>query len=106
MSYIQTGCEEKKEAWKAERRKVGKEVRQAKKLHTRKGISDKSKCSKTLWQGVKDHLGWESTGGPTMLEVGEGPMKKSIQAPGEITEEIKKAFEEKGRTVKKAIGQP
>ena len=38
MSYIKTGCADKKEAWKVERRKVGKEVRQAKKLYTRKNI--------------------------------------------------------------------
>ena len=88
MSYMKTGCVEKREEWKAEKRQVGREVRQAKKLYTRKGIEDKNKCSKTLWQGVKDHLGWESTGAPTMLEVGEGPARRSIQAPGEIAEEI------------------
>jgi len=106
LSYMKTGCAKKKEEWKAEKRQLGREVRQAKKSHTRKGIEDKHKCSKTLWQGVKDHLGWESTGAPTMLEVGEGLNKRSIQAPGEIAEEIKKAFEEKGRTVKRAIGPP
>ena len=106
MSYMKTGCPKKKEEWKKERRQVGKEVRQAKKMNTRKGIEDKSKCSKTLWQGVKDHLGWESTGAPTMLEVGEGQTRRSIQAPGEIAEAIKMAFENKGRTVKKAIGRP
>ena len=49
MIYMKTGCLKKKEEWKLERRHVGKEVRQAKKMHTRKGIEDKNKCSKTLW---------------------------------------------------------
>ena len=42
MNYIKTGCLKKKEEWKAERRQVGKEVRQAKKMYTRKGIEDKN----------------------------------------------------------------
>ena len=78
---METGCAEKKEEWKAEKRQLGREVRQAKKSYTRKGIEDKHKCSKTLWQGVKDHLGWESTGAPTMLEVGEGSKKKVNPSP-------------------------
>ena len=81
-------------------------MRQAKKNYTRQGLEDKKKCSKTLWQGVKDHIGWESTGAPTMLEVNEGTGNGTIQEPKEIVEEIKKAFKEKGRVVKKAIGEP
>ena len=48
MSYMETGCVKKKEEWKVEKRQVGREVRQAKKLYTKKGIEDKKKCSKTL----------------------------------------------------------
>ena len=62
LSYMKTSCVKKKEEWKAEKRQLGREVRQAKKSYTRKGIEDKHKCSKTLWQGVKDLEGWTQQG--------------------------------------------
>ena len=108
--YMSSGREEDRERWKIMRRAVAREIRQAKRKYTKKGIADKEKCSKTLWQGVKDHLGWESTGAPIRLETVEkgkgGITKKTIIKPREIGEEITKAFEEKGRKVRVAIGEP
>ena len=57
----------------------------------------------TMWQGVKDHLGWESTGAPSRLEIVEAEkdkkVKKVLVNPEEIAEAITMAFEEKGEKV-------
>ena len=108
--YMESGSTVDKEVWKRERRQVGAELKQAKRKYTRKGLQDKEKCSKTMWQGVKDHLGWESTGAPTRLETVEAEKDKKVKRvlvnPEEIAEAITRAFEEKGEKVKKAIGEP
>ena len=63
-----------------------------------------------MWQGVKDHLGWESTGTPTRLETVEEEKDKKVKrvlvSPEEIGEAITRAFEDKGERVMKAIGEP
>ena len=108
--YMESGSAMDKEAWKQKRRRVGAEIKNAKRKYTKKGLMDKDKCSKTMWQGVKDHLGWESTGAPTRLEIVEAEKDKKVTRvlvnPGDIAEAITKAFEEKGEKVKKAIGEP
>ena len=110
LKYLESGSAMHKEAWKKERRSVGAEIKKAKKKYTQKGLKDKEKCSKTMWQGVKDHLGWESTGAPTRLEIQTNEKNKNVTRvlvkPEEVAEAITKAFEEKGEKVKKAIGEP
>ena len=108
--YLESGSTMDKEAWKRERRRLGAELKQAKRKYTKKGLQDKEKCSKTMWQGVKDHLGWESTGAPTRLEIVETEKDRKVTRvlvnPEEIAEAITRAFVEKGEKVKKAIGEP
>ena len=108
--YLESGSALDKEAWKQERRCVGAEIKKAKRKYSKKGLQDKEKCSKTMWQGVKDHLGWESTGAPTRLESVETEKdKKTMRVlvdPEDVAEAITKAFEDKGEKVKKAIGEP
>ena len=70
-------------------------------LYTRKGLEDKKRA-----RGKRPPRMGEHSRAPTMLEVGAGPTKRSIQDPGELAEQIRKPFEEKGRVVKAAIGQP
>ena len=53
---MESGSAMDKDAWKKERRRVGAEIKNAKRKYTKKGLQDKEKCSKTMWQGVKDHL--------------------------------------------------
>ena len=60
----------------------------------------------TVTRGKRPPRMGEHSRAPTMLEVGAGPTKRSIQDPGELAEQIRKPFEEKGRVVKAAIGQP
>ena len=85
---------------KKKRRRVGAEIKNAKRKYTKKGLKDKEKCSKTMWQGVKDHLGWESTGAPTRLEILETEKDKKVTRvlvnPEDVAEAITRAFEEKG----------
>ena len=52
---------------KQKRSQVSKELRRAKKVYAHKGLKDKAAHSKDIWQGVKAHPGWESTGAPTRL---------------------------------------
>ena len=61
-----------------------------------------------MWQGVKAHLAWESTGAPTRLvKETEKETEKTcevITEPAGICEEITQAFEAMERKVQESIG--
>ena len=104
-----TGKREDGEAWKTKRRQVSKDLRKAKKISAHRGLRDKTSHSKSMWQGVKTHLGWESTGAPKRLikltEMEAGNTIEVIKEPGGICEEITQAFEAKAKKVKESIGR-
>ena len=97
------------EAWKTKRRQVSKELRKAKRVSAHRGLKDKTSHSKSMWQGVRAHLGWESTGAPERLksqvENPSGNTIKIIEEPAGICEEITQAFEAKAKKVKESIGK-
>ena len=51
LRYMESGSALDKEVWKQERRMVGAEIKKAKRKYSKKGLQDKEKCSKTMWQG-------------------------------------------------------
>merc|ERR1712020_721909 len=110
QKYRNTREEEDGKRWKEQRRGVAKELRRAKNNYAKRGLQDKEAHSKSMWQGVKAHLGWEDTGAPTRLvkrtreEEGGNTSVRTITDPKEIGEEITKAFEEKAKKVKEALG--
>ena len=88
---------------------MSKELRRTKKVSAHRGLRDKTAHSKSMWQGVKAHLGWESTGAPERLksqaEKLSGTTIKVIEEPEGICEEITQAFEAKAKKVKESIGK-
>ena len=51
VRYMESGSTMDKETWKRERRKLGAELKQAKRKYTKKGLQDKEKCSKPCGKG-------------------------------------------------------
>ena len=82
-----TGKKADGEAWKIKRRQVSKEFRKGKKVSAHRGLRDKTAHSKSMWQGVKTHLGWDSTGAPKRLirqtERDTGNTIEVIKEPGQ-----------------------
>ena len=46
--------------WKTFRNKVNKELKQAKEMFLVRRLQQQMENSKTLWDGVKSHLGWKA----------------------------------------------
>ena len=109
--YHSTRKEEDGKIWKEQRREVARELRRAKNNYAKQGLKDKQTHSKSMWQGVKAHLGWEDTGAPTRLvrrtkgEEGGNSSVTTITDPKEIGEEITKAFEEKAKKLRRPWGR-
>ena len=89
--------------WKQFRNKVNKEIKHAKREHMKVKISRRLENSKSMWDGVKNFLGWRSEGAPDILVNKKGEV---LQSPDKISEEIQDAFQSKLNEVQQCLGDP
>ena len=89
--------------WKSLRNKIIKELKNAKREYLKTRVQHKLENSKTLWNGVKDFLGWNTGGSPELIVKDTGEV---LQSPENISDAIKDAFELKLKNVEESLGPP
>ena len=75
------GSSEQWRRWKTLRNKVNKDIKTAKRDHMKSKLENNMESSKTLWDGVKEYLGWKSSGAPELLVKETGEV---VQSPLEL----------------------
>ena len=86
--------------WRCLQNKVNKNLKNAKQEFLKKRIAQKSENSKSLWDGVKAHLGWKGSGSPeAIMKDGE-----QITEPKKMSDAIQDSFQAKLKIVEESLG--
>ena len=81
---------------------MNKDLKNAKRDFFKAGLQHSLENAKTLWNDVKNHLGWKSGGEPETLKI-EG--KKELD-PERLAEKMKDTFSKKLKKVEEELGEP